>query len=394
MKPRVLVLSEYYLPGYRAGGTVRSVSNLVDQLSDDFDWFVAARDRDLGADSPYEDIAIDAWTRVGSASVLYASPGMLKAGKLLGLIRATEHDLLYLNSFFSPHFSVLPQWARRMGLTPRRPVLLAPRGEFSPGALALKAPKKRLYLKVARAAGTYRDTIWHASTELEANHVVDALGVPRENVRIARNLGVRLRTQPSARGPDHARSRPHVLRLCFLARLTRNKNLSFALKALAHVRHPVEFTVYGPKEDAAYWAECEELRSRLPAHVEVNWKGAIPHEQVVERLAGHDLFFLPSAGENFGHVLVEAWIAGLPVLISDRTPWRDLESRAIGWDFSLDDPARFARAIDEVTQWPEARMADVRRRCTAHGMSLARDNEAIDANRRLLLSVAHSHLQP
>jgi glycosyltransferase involved in cell wall biosynthesis len=40
--------------------------------------------------------------------------------------------------------------------------------------------------------------------------------------------------------------------------------------------------------------------------------------------------------ENFGHVMVEALSAGCPLIISDRTPWRDLETKHIGWDLPLD----------------------------------------------------------
>ena len=48
---------------------------------------------------------------------------------------------------------------------------------------------------------------------------------------------------------------------------------------------------------------------------------------------------LPTLGENFGHVIVEAWTAGCPVLVSDRTPWRQLASHGVGWDVALDHRA-------------------------------------------------------
>ena len=35
-------------------------------------------------------------------------------------------------------------------------------------------------------------------------------------------------------------------------------------------------------------------------------------------------FLLPTGGENFGHAIFEALSCGVPALISDRTPWRDL----------------------------------------------------------------------
>jgi glycosyltransferase involved in cell wall biosynthesis len=44
---------------------------------------------------------------------------------------------------------------------------------------------------------------------------------------------------------------------------------------------------------------------------------------------------LPTAGENFGYVILEALAAGRPTLISDQTPWRGLSAQSAGWDLPL-----------------------------------------------------------
>jgi hypothetical protein len=45
-KPTILILNEYYLPGYKAGGPIRSISNLVSWLGDDFNFKIITTDRD------------------------------------------------------------------------------------------------------------------------------------------------------------------------------------------------------------------------------------------------------------------------------------------------------------------------------------------------------------
>ena len=62
----------------------------------------------------------------------------------------------------------------------------------------------------------------------------------------------------------------------------------------------------------------------------------------------HHLHFLPTQHENYGHAIVESWAYGCPVLISDNTPWRNLESELVGWDISLDEPKKFEAAIYEL----------------------------------------------
>ena len=48
---RVLVTIGSYLPGYKAGGPIRSVANLIDALGDDFEFRVVTSDKDLGEDA-------------------------------------------------------------------------------------------------------------------------------------------------------------------------------------------------------------------------------------------------------------------------------------------------------------------------------------------------------
>jgi glycosyltransferase involved in cell wall biosynthesis len=43
------------------------------------------------------------------------------------------------------------------------------------------------------------------------------------------------------------------------------------------------------------------------------------------------LFLLPSHTENFGLVIAEAMAWGVPVLVTDTTPWADVSSRNAGW---------------------------------------------------------------
>ena len=62
--------------------------------------------------------------------------------------------------------------------------------------------------------------------------------------------------------------------------------------------------------------------------------------------------FLPTLGENFGHVVPEALAAGCPVLLSDRTPWHDLEQHGAGWTLPLQSPEAFRRVVQQCTDMP------------------------------------------
>ena len=99
MKPNVLTFCGHYLPGYKSGGPVRSIANMVNILSDEISFSIVTSDRDLLDRMPYPGIKVDSWNSVGKAQVYYCSPENRSIRSFSRLINATPHDILYLNSF-------------------------------------------------------------------------------------------------------------------------------------------------------------------------------------------------------------------------------------------------------------------------------------------------------
>ena len=69
-RPSVLVLLGTYLPGYKAGGALRSIENLVAAFGGEFHFRVVTLDRDLGDKLQFPGIVVNRWARVGHADVL------------------------------------------------------------------------------------------------------------------------------------------------------------------------------------------------------------------------------------------------------------------------------------------------------------------------------------
>ena len=65
MKKRVILcFVGHYLPGYRSGGPIRSISNLVENLGDEFKIHIICSDRDLSDKEPYANINTNTWKTV------------------------------------------------------------------------------------------------------------------------------------------------------------------------------------------------------------------------------------------------------------------------------------------------------------------------------------------
>jgi glycosyltransferase involved in cell wall biosynthesis len=231
-----------------------------------------------------------------------------------------------------------------MGLISDIPIVLAPRGEFSAGALKLKAFKKHFYLVLAHATGLYRPvTFWQASSPYEQ---IDIRRVMGKSVRIhvAPDLSPSVNSNFGGQ-PEKPIKQPGQVRIAFLSRITPKKNLHQAIQMLAPLAGQVTFDVYGIIRDESYWAECQKAITRMPDYIHVTYQGAIPNTDVITKLSHYHFFLLPTLGENFGHAILEALIAGCPVLISDQTPWRNLESQRVGWDIPLSNMERWLATL-------------------------------------------------
>lgn len=372
----------YYLPGYKSGGPVRTITNMVDHLGDDFNFYIITSDRDVLDDAPYPDVAIDAWNQVGKAQVYYASQAnCLRCARL---IIGMPHDALYFNSFFDPVFTLQPLLARWLKWLPKRPIVIAPRGEFSPGALALKCRRKRLYCAVAGGIGLYKDLVWQASSNYEIEDIRRVMKDAARRISVAPDL-------PPVLGGDKRENnenpspREGPLRVVFLSRITPMKNLDFALCVLAKVRNPVQFNIYGPIGETAYWRQCQALIARLPSNVTVHYGGGVKHGEVPAVMAAHDLFFLPTLGENYGHVISESLSAGTPVLIADTTPWRGLKEAGVGWDLPLDKEQSFVDCIHYMAELKPEDRVELRRKAASYAEARLHNPEVVISNRQLFI---------
>jgi glycosyltransferase involved in cell wall biosynthesis len=294
---------------------------------------IVTRDHDTDG-VRYGSVRSGAWNS-HPAGAIYHAPRLTRR-VLETCIRDTSADVVWLNSFFS-RASLRVLLARRFGRV-TVPVLLSPRGELSPGALSLKRVRKAVGVWGLHRLGFLGGLRWIASSDLEADDIRDAVGASAITV-VPESVA-----EPSP-SEEPAAKKPGVLRMIFASRIDAKKNLQFLLEALRHCRGRIHLDIIGPVEHPAYWSACRGVIDHLPANVTVTYGGELPSAELTRRLRQYDVMALPTLGENFGHAIVEAWAAGCPVLISDRTPWRNLTEDGGGWDLPL-DPATWIAAIE------------------------------------------------
>ena len=386
-KGTVLTFMSYYLPSFKAGGPVKTIQNMVEQL-ENFHFSVVTRDRDLGDEKAFPSVEVNSWQALGKASVLYLAPENLSFKYLAKVINNSDFEVLYLNSFFNFLFTIKPLLARRVGFIKPCPIVLAPRGEFSTGALELKSFKKRLFIKLASWLGLYRDITWQASSELEKQDIISALNIDPSSIFIAKDLPPKV----SVSIGDLALKPNEICKIVFLSRISPMKNLDFALQVLARVDSTLVFDIYGPIEDKEYWQTCLDLIEKFPSNIVVNYCGAVTPDQVADVFSGYDLFFFPTRGENYGHVIAESLSVGTPVLLSDQTPWQDLASDKLGWNLPLNLDL-FARKIEDVANMDAESRLNWRQKVAVNSVSKINNEQDIADNIALFEFAVESYKQ-
>jgi glycosyltransferase involved in cell wall biosynthesis len=127
------------------------------------------------------------------------------------------------------------------------------------------------------------------------------------------------------------------LKVIFVGSLGQRKGLSYLLAAIEPLQAIVELTLLGSKPSE----NCPPLDEAIRRH---RWIKSLPHHEVLEEMARHDVLVFPSLFEGFGLVILEAMSRGLPVITTPNTAGPDLIRE--GEDGFI-VPIRSAAAIQE-----------------------------------------------
>lgn len=382
-RKKVMVFCDYYLPGFKSGGGMWTVVNLVERFSHIYEFYVVTRNHDGKADRrPYDSVKTGEWNQVGSAKAYYLGPRQLTIRSFAELIREVKPDFAFLNSVFSlPSITFLR--TRKTAEFSKLPLIVSPCGELSPATLKLKAVKKGLFLKYAKLAGLYRNVIWRASFETDADEIRSAIGRGVE-ILCAPDLPPKT-ILPDLDLSDKPAKQSGSVRFVFVSRLVRKKNLHFLLARLAaFTGSDIELDVVGPIEDKEYWKECEAAAQKLPTNVKLNIAGPMTYPETLDRMKAAHFFVLPTLTENFGYVFIEALACACPLLISDRTVWGEVADRGSGWTLPIEDPASWNTMIRRCVEMDQEEYNNMAAAAREHALTWLANPDIEDASTKLL----------
>ncbi|WP_368337360.1 glycosyltransferase [Parabacteroides merdae] len=271
-------------------------------------------------------------------------------------------DIYHIHGTWMYHGIAVSRFARKQG----KPYLVSPRGMLYPQALAHHALLKKTMMAL------YQGKIFSGAACIQATC--------REEMEHYRALGFR---NPVAILPNPIdingivnRNIPDklVFQIGYLGRLHPRKRVERLIYAFAELKKELgdcELKIIGGG-DAQYQDFLEAEANRLDVK-NVTFTGFLTGREKDEAIMGLSLLVVPSDFENFGNIVTEALVRGIPVISSKGMPWQELETFHCGWWIDNDQESINQTILKAVCLSDRERL-----KMGMNGKKLMRDNYSVE----------------
>lgn len=345
-RKRVLIVYRSYFPSLSHLGPATAIRNLVTNMAGDYDFHILTLNHEFSTGAPL--FPDDIHREVQGAVVVEYVPRGLAGLRILAQRLRDNFDIVDIQCAFDPLLSIPALVLRKFGLARRSRIFHTPHGIFMDVIMAAGRAKKTLFCRLTDLFGLYRD-VTHLAGSPGEEADIRRRHKRAQNVRIVSQF-----VEASANRPVHRLKPAGQLRMAFVGRVTEQKNLIFALDALRQLPFPSSLDIFGEVGHSDYARQCVEMSKDATSQCQVTFCGNLEKDELFARLPHYDLLLHPTLGENFGHSIVEALAMGVPVLISDKSPWTDVAAFNAGWALPLSDQAAFIAKLRAVHDMSDA----------------------------------------
>ncbi len=334
---KIIIFSRYFKPAIKAGGPIQSVENILKFFGKKYNFLLVTGDRDLDG-KIFKNINFNQVKNKKFFKIIYQKKDKQNAKEFLKIIKNFQPDIIYLNSFFDFNFSIILSVLNKFVV--KKKIIISPRGELFSKAIENKYLKKKIYILISSFFRLYSSTIFHINSLTEKHHTLRELG-NKINLKIVpvfypvkKKLII-----------NNFTTKRDKFKILFASRIVKNKNLDLCIKILNEIQFDCEFNIIGQIEDLNYWKNCSFLIKRLNKNINVKYLGVKSKKGVFSLMRKSHCLLHPSKFESFGHIIFESLLNGLPVIISNNTPWQNLKKEKVGANLSLSNIKKF---VDEI----------------------------------------------
>lgn len=310
---------------------------------------------------------------IGEDVPIYTTKPARAIGLIPGLSQTLDEidgvDLYHIQSIwtYAPH--AVATYARRR----HKPYIITPRGSLYPQALCISKWKKRLSMCLYQREDLTKATCIIATCEEEMLHY-RALGFTNPVAILPNPIEVRGTIEREVTTPARTT-------IGYLGRLhprKRVERLIYAFAELGSQAKNAKLVIIGkdlPDYEEFLRAEVKRLKLN-----NVEFAGFVAGREKDELLSSLSYLANPSDFENFGNVISEALVRGIPVLATTGAPWKIVEDYGCGWWIDNDQKSVTA-TVAKMLAMPEQERLCMGKR----GKQLMKDRFSVEANAERLL---------
>lgn len=278
------------------------------------------------------------------------------------LRKETDIDIYHIHGTWMYHGLAVSQYARQNN----KPYLVSPRGMLYPQALAHHALLKRAMMTLYQGK-VFSDAACVQATCLEEMEHYRALGFKNPVAVLPNPIdinGIIDRGIPS---------KP-IFTIGYLGRLHPRKRVERLIYAFAQLKEELQncklMIIGGGDERYDEFLQSEVKRLGL---TNVTFTGFLTGQKKDEAITELSLLVVPSDFENFGNIVPEALVRGVPVIASKGMPWQELEDHHCGWWISNDQKS-INRTLLEAIALPIEEKINM----SMNGKLLMRENYSVE----------------
>ncbi len=247
----------------------------------------------------------------------------------------------------------------------KRPYIITPRGMIYPQALKKSAMQKRLMYILTLKKDLDQAAVIQATCMEEMQHI-RALGVKTPIAVIPNPVDFAVKDIPTGTKDK--------VRIGYLGRLHPRKNIErliYAWDQLGKRVNDCELIIIGAGDDS-YLQYLKNETKRLSLN-NVIFTGFLSGAEKDNAIGSLSYLVVPSDFENFGMIIPEALIKGVPVIASKGTPWEELNTHHCGW-WVDNDVDTLTMTIETAINIPE----DQRKEMGRNGQKLIKENYSVE----------------
>ena len=268
----------------------------------------------------------------------------------LFLLNEINPDIVHINCCWMPGCALTQKWSQELNYK----IVLTPHGMLEPWIIkrhywTRKIPALLLYQKNAIIKANYL----HATANSEKENLLK-IGYNKNIEIIANGIEIEKITLKTS-----WKRRKKIL---FLSRIHVKKGINFLIESIALLKNDLKDYVINiaGEGDENYINELKQLTIQLGIANYIHFIGGVYGEQKWKLFKEADLFILPTHSENFGIVVAEALACGTPVITTQGTPWKELESNHCGWWTAIGTEAT-TKALKDFLQQTETQLEQMGR---------------------------------